>query len=83
MYVYCVSCVSLILNIHVMIDCVIEALGNPLKERMKHEDTNLSSWLQGLASFCANVFKKYPIDLSGLLQYITNQLKAGKRLVIG
>ena len=53
-----------------------------MKERMKHEDTNLSSWLQGLANFCANVFKKYPIDLTGLLQYITNQLKAAKRFII-
>ena len=35
----------------------------------------------GLASFCGSVFKKYPIDLTGLLQYITNQLKAGKRYV--
>jgi len=60
------------------LDCIIEALGNPQKERMKHEDTNISHWLQGLASFCANVFKKYPIELTGLLQYITNQLKAGK-----
>ena len=33
----------------------------------------------GLATFCGNVFKKYPIDLTGLLQYVTNQLKAGKR----
>ena len=32
----------------------------------------------GLASFCGNVFKKYPIELTGLLQYIANQLKAGK-----
>ena len=60
-------------------DCVIEALGNPQKERLKHEDTNVSSWLQGLANFCANVFKKYPIELTGLLQYVANQLKAGKR----
>ena len=37
------------------------------------------SSIVGLASFCANVFKKYPIELTGLLQYITNQLKAGKR----
>ena len=35
----------------------------------------------GLASFCGNVFKKYPIDLNGLLQYVANQLKAGKRQV--
>lgn len=48
---------------------------------MKHEDTNVSTWLQGLANFCASVFKKYPIELTGLLQYVTNQLKAGKRSV--
>ncbi|XP_019860646.1 PREDICTED: THO complex subunit 2-like, partial [Amphimedon queenslandica] len=58
--------------------CIIEALGNPQKERLKLEDTNLSIWLQILASFSANIFKKYPVDLTGLLQYVTNQLKAGK-----
>jgi THO complex subunit 2 len=57
---------------------VIEALGHPQKERLKHEDTNISNWLQGLANFSANVFKKYPIELTGLLQYVANQLKAAK-----
>lgn len=33
----------------------------------------------GLASFCGAVFRKYPIELAGLLQYVANQLKAGKR----
>lgn len=33
----------------------------------------------GLASLCGAVFRKYPIELAGLLQYVTNQLKAGKR----
>ncbi|XP_016106840.1 THO complex subunit 2-like [Sinocyclocheilus grahami] len=32
----------------------------------------------GLASLCGAVFRKYPIELAGLLQYVTNQLKAGK-----
>ncbi|NXK83234.1 THOC2 protein, partial [Amazona guildingii] len=32
----------------------------------------------GLASFCGAVFRKYPIELAGLLQYVANQLKAGK-----
>ena len=27
-------------------DCVIEALANPEKERMKHDDTGLSLWMQ-------------------------------------
>uniref|UniRef100_A0A672TCV9 THO complex subunit 2-like n=1 Tax=Sinocyclocheilus grahami TaxID=75366 RepID=A0A672TCV9_SINGR len=31
-----------------------------------------------LASLCGAVFRKYPIELAGLLQYVTNQLKAGK-----
>ncbi|KAJ8776417.1 hypothetical protein J1605_015532 [Eschrichtius robustus] len=63
----------------ILSDCIIEALANPEKERMKHDDTTISSWLQSLASFCGAVFRKYPIDLAGLLQYVANQLKAGKR----
>ena len=31
----------------VCVDCIIEALGNPQKERLKHEDTNISDWLKG------------------------------------
>lgn len=27
-------------------DCIIEALANPEKEKMKHDDTAISSWLQ-------------------------------------
>lgn len=99
-------------------DCIIEALANPQKEKMKHDDTTISSWLQsacyaslmsmllfdnhiiycmlkeslfdantsalplvnqGLASLCGAVFRKYSIELAGLLQYVTNQLKTGKR----
>ncbi|XP_066928394.1 THO complex subunit 2-like [Clytia hemisphaerica] len=64
----------------VMTFCVIEALANPDKQRMKQSDTNLSPWLQSLSQFCGAVFKKYPTDITGLLQYIANQLKAGKSL---
>lgn len=60
--------------------CIIEALANPQKERMKYDDTNISDWLQSLASFSGSVFRKYSIELSGLLQYVANQLKAGKSL---
>ena len=34
--------------------------------------------MTGLAVFCGTVFKKYSIELTGLLQYVANQLKAGK-----
>uniref|UniRef100_A0A8B9XET8 THO complex subunit 2 n=1 Tax=Bos mutus grunniens TaxID=30521 RepID=A0A8B9XET8_BOSMU len=66
------------LNYDILAYCIIEALANPEKEKMKHDDTTISSWLQSLASFCGAVFRKYPIDLAGLLQYVANQLKAGK-----
>uniref|UniRef100_W5NBA9 THO complex subunit 2 n=1 Tax=Lepisosteus oculatus TaxID=7918 RepID=W5NBA9_LEPOC len=66
------------LNYDVLAYCIIEALANPEKERMKHDDTTISAWLQSLASLCGAVFRKYPIELAGLLQYVTNQLKAGK-----
>ncbi|XP_069468772.1 THO complex subunit 2 isoform X2 [Ambystoma mexicanum] len=66
------------LNYDVLAYCIIEALANPEKERMKHDDTTISDWLQSLASFCGAVFRKYPIELVGLLQYVANQLKAGK-----
>jgi len=34
---------------------------------------------EGLANFSGSVLKKYQVDIAGLLQYITNQLKAQKR----
>ncbi|XP_069749018.1 THO complex subunit 2 isoform X5 [Narcine bancroftii] len=66
------------LNYDILAYCIIEALANPEKERMKHDDTTISTWLQSLASFCGAIFRKYPIELTGLLQYVANQLKAGK-----
>uniref|UniRef100_G1QCE7 THO complex subunit 2 n=1 Tax=Myotis lucifugus TaxID=59463 RepID=G1QCE7_MYOLU len=68
------------LNYDVLAYCIIEALANPEKERMKHDDTTISSWLRHLASFCGAVFCKYPIDLAALLQYVANQLKAGRSI---
>jgi len=31
-----------------IIDCIIEALANPERERLKHEDTNISEWLKSM-----------------------------------
>ena len=33
-------------------DCIIEALANPEKEKMKHDDTTISSWLQSTFPCC-------------------------------
>lgn len=38
----------------------------------------LHCFVSGLAVFCGTVFRKYSIELTGLLQYVANQLKAGK-----
>ena len=37
-------------------------------------------WLNNLAMFCGSVYKKYNIELTGLLQYVANQLKAKNSL---
>lgn len=60
--------------------CVIEALVNSERDRFKYGGTTISDWLQSLANFCGSIYKKYSIELSGLLQYICNQLKAHKSL---
>lgn len=60
--------------------CLIESLTNADRNRFKHDGTSISLWLQSLASFCGAIFKKYNIELSGLLQYVGNQLKAQKSL---
>ncbi len=45
---------------------------------MKHDSTNISSWLQSIATFCALTFKKYPIELIAMIQLVINQLKNKK-----
>jgi len=43
----------------------------------------LSCWctFSGLANFAGSICRKYTIELAGLMQYVANQLKAGKRSV--
>ena len=68
------------LSLDVLAYSVIEALNNPEKDRTKHDSTSISLWLQSLSNFCGAVFKKYSIELTGLLQYVINQLKSKKSL---
>ena len=59
--------------------CILEALANPKKDRLKPDGNNIADWLQGLAAFCGSVFKKYhTIELAGIVQYVVNQLKTQK-----
>lgn len=63
----------------VLIYCIVEALGSDDRARFKHDGTSLTLWLQSLASFCGCFFKKYNVELTGLFQYVANQLKMQKR----
>ncbi|KAK7790717.1 hypothetical protein R5R35_007956 [Gryllus longicercus] len=58
--------------------CLVESLASVERDRLQNDGTSLSPWLQSLASFCGAIFKKYNIELTGLLQYVANQLKAQK-----
>ena len=60
--------------------CVLESLSNPDKERTNHDGTTISLWLTSLSAFCGASYKKYNIELTGLMQYVANQLKAQKSL---
>ncbi|XP_063232661.1 THO complex subunit 2 isoform X1 [Bacillus rossius redtenbacheri] len=60
--------------------CLVESLASADRERVKHDGTSISLWLQSLAAFCGAIFKKYNVELTGLLQYVANQLKAQRSL---
>ena len=45
--------VATVLSLNLMIDCIIEALANPERERLKHEDTNISEWLKSM-KYCSD-----------------------------
>ncbi|VDN24173.1 unnamed protein product [Dibothriocephalus latus] len=64
------------LGYDVLAFCLIEALAS---DRSKLDDLQKSQSLQALSSFTGLLCKKYQFDLSGILQYVLNQLKAGRR----
>lgn len=67
------------LNGFTLLDCIIENLSDPDKGQFKTSDGAFSLWLISLSNFSAAVYRRYSIDFSGLLQYIANQLKDGKK----
>lgn len=65
------------LSFDVLAFCIVETL-TANKERLINAGMAVSPWLNSLSSFCGAVYKKYPIELCGVLQFIANQLKAEK-----
>ena len=65
------------LSFDVLAYCIVETL-TLNKERLINAGMAVSPWLNSLSAFCGAVYKKYSIELCGVLQFIANQLKAEK-----
>ena len=59
--------------------CVVEYLTMD-KERTANDAMAISPWLQSLSNFCGAGFKKFSIELGGVLQFVANQLKSEKSI---
>lgn len=66
------------LSYDVLSYCIIMAISDADRDKMKHDSTSISSWLTSVATFSALAFKKYPIELTAIIQYVINQLKNRK-----
>jgi len=53
------STVVAVLLLNLILDCIIEALANPERERLKHEDTNISEWLKSMKP-CSTFVNRFP-----------------------
>nr|CDJ88670.1 THO complex subunit 2-like [Haemonchus contortus] len=66
------------LEFDILTYCIIEQLASPDKQQLKASDGKLSPWLQALATLVGAVYKKYNVELAGMLNYVMNQLKNEK-----
>ncbi|PIO72849.1 hypothetical protein TELCIR_05206 [Teladorsagia circumcincta] len=66
------------LEFDILTYCIIEQLASPDKQQLKASDGKLSPWLQALATLVGVVYKKYNVELAGMLNYVMNQLKNEK-----
>uniref|UniRef100_G1QFK8 THO complex subunit 2 n=1 Tax=Myotis lucifugus TaxID=59463 RepID=G1QFK8_MYOLU len=72
-------------KMEVILSCLLGITDQVLLPSLSLMDCNacMSEELWGMFKtfpyhFCGAVFRKYPIDLAGLLQYVANQLKTGR-----
>lgn len=56
---------------------LLTSLSNENKKRLKEDGTSIAQWLQGLASFCGRLFRRYStMDPLPIVEYVINQIKA-------
>lgn len=53
---------------------MVEAFRNDPNKRSKHDGNVASPWFINTAIFCGSIMKKYPIDITGILKYIVEEL---------
>ncbi|EPY54210.1 THO complex subunit Tho2 [Schizosaccharomyces cryophilus OY26] len=64
------------LDFDVLTFAILSSFSNEMKKRLKPDGTSIAHWLQGLASFCGRVFRKYPnLDCTFIVEYVIKQLK--------
>ena len=62
------------LEFDVLAYCMLEALSNTSAERIQSNGTSLAKWLISLSTFCGTLWRKHPIELEAILQYVASQL---------
>ncbi|KAJ1330384.1 hypothetical protein BSLG_009518 [Batrachochytrium salamandrivorans] len=62
------------LEFDVMSFCLIEALADRKKQRVEANGTYISPWLKSLSVFTGMLFRRHDVEMTGMLQYIANQL---------
>lgn len=69
------------LTYDVLAFCIIDIIMQPKRINTKQTSGTTSSWLVNLSVFCGSIFKKYNVELVGILQYVCNQMKVYKRWI--
>ncbi|CAI2348032.1 unnamed protein product [Caenorhabditis sp. 36 PRJEB53466] len=66
------------LEFDVLTYCIISQLADPSKQALKSTDATISPWLQALGTLVGSLYRRYPLELNGMLDYVLNQLKLCK-----
>ncbi|KAL2316276.1 hypothetical protein POMI540_0224 [Schizosaccharomyces pombe] len=58
---------------------ILSSFSNEFKKRLKSDGTSIAHWLQGLASFCGRVFRRYSsLDCTSIVEYVIKQFKVNQ-----
>lgn len=60
--------------------CMMDELQDETKSRLQDDGASIATWLQAMAQFCGQVYKRHNMELGGLLLLIADQLKSGKSI---